>query len=125
MKIAITSQNFRTITGHAGKARRFLIFQQGETGRPTEVDRLDLPKEMSIHEFQGDTHPVFVADVLITGGCGLGFIHRMAAHDVQVLTTSESDPVRAADLVFSGERLPAAQPHEHAHPEPAGGVSIR
>ena len=39
MKIGITSQNFRTITGHAGKTRRFLVFepradgQIGETGR--------------------------------------------------------------------------------------------
>ena len=26
MRIAVTSQNFRTVTGHAGKARRFLVF---------------------------------------------------------------------------------------------------
>ncbi|MEW8693532.1 MAG: nitrogen fixation protein, partial [Candidatus Thiodiazotropha endolucinida] len=27
MKIAVTSQNFRTITQHAGKTRRFLIYE--------------------------------------------------------------------------------------------------
>jgi hypothetical protein len=26
MKIAVTSQNFSTITGHAGRARRFLMY---------------------------------------------------------------------------------------------------
>ena len=26
MRIAVTSQNFKTITGHAGKSRRFLIY---------------------------------------------------------------------------------------------------
>ena len=26
MRIGVTSQNFRTITGHAGKTRRFLIY---------------------------------------------------------------------------------------------------
>jgi hypothetical protein len=26
MRIAVISQNFKTITGHAGKSRRFLIF---------------------------------------------------------------------------------------------------
>jgi hypothetical protein len=27
MRIGVTSQNFRTITGHAGKTRRFLVYQ--------------------------------------------------------------------------------------------------
>jgi predicted Fe-Mo cluster-binding NifX family protein len=26
MKIAVTSQDFRTVTGHAGRARNFLIY---------------------------------------------------------------------------------------------------
>ena len=68
-----------------------------------------------MHEFRGDQHPVFAVDVMITGGCAEGFIHRMASHGVQVLATSETDPVAAAGLVFAGEPLPAAEPHEHDH----------
>jgi len=30
MRIGVTSQNFRTITGHAGKTRRFLVFESPE-----------------------------------------------------------------------------------------------
>ena len=59
MLIAIASQNFRTITPHAGKTRRFMIFdaQPGQT--PHEVDRLDLDKDQSIHEFnEAAPHPL-------------------------------------------------------------------
>ncbi|MEN8166818.1 MAG: nitrogen fixation protein [Pseudomonadota bacterium] len=114
MKIGITSQNFRTITGHAGKTRRFLIIGQDEAGKPVELDRLDLPREMSLHEYQVDDHPIFAVDVLICGSCGQGFIQRMASHGVQVITTSETDPYVAAKSVLSGEPLPAALPHDHS-----------
>jgi predicted Fe-Mo cluster-binding NifX family protein len=115
MKIGVTSQNFRTISGHAGKTRRFLIFGQDEAGKPVVLDRLDLPKEMSLHEYHGEDHPVFALDVIITGGSGQGFIQRMAAHGVQVIATSETDPYLAAGSVFCGEPLPAALPHDHQH----------
>ena len=115
MKIGITSQNFRTISGHAGKTRRFIIIGHDESGKLVELDRLDLPKEMTMHEYRGDDHPIFAVDVLISGGSGQGFIQRMASHGVQVLTTSETDPYAAASRVLRGEPLPAAAPHEHNH----------
>jgi predicted Fe-Mo cluster-binding NifX family protein len=115
MKIGITSQNFRTITAHAGKTRRFLILGQDAAGKPVEIERLDLPKEMSLHEYHGDDHPIYAVDFLITGGSGQGFIQRLAAHGVQVITTSETDPYQAAAKIFSGEALPPAKPHEHRH----------
>lgn len=78
MKIAVTSQNFRTITQHAGKTRRFLIYEQDpETGQAHELARLNLPKQMSMHKFRGDDHPIFKMDYLITGGSGQGFVQRM------------------------------------------------
>ncbi|KRT53551.1 NifB/NifX family molybdenum-iron cluster-binding protein [endosymbiont of Ridgeia piscesae] len=115
MKIAVTSQNFRTITGHAGKTRRFLIFGQDENGEVQELQRLDLPKAMSMHEFRGDEHPIFAVDVLITGGCGEGFIRRLGSYGVRVFPTSESDPQTAVRCVLTGTPLPAPQPHDHGH----------
>ena len=113
MKIGITSQNFRTITGHAGKTRRFLIYTPDNQGVPLETGRLDLPKEMSMHEFRGVEHPLDDLDVLITGSCGEGFLRRMAAKGVRVIATSETDPARAASMVLTGDDLPAAEPHSH------------
>jgi len=113
MKIGVTSQNFKTITGHAGKTRRFLVFSKNDQGNWLESERLNLPKEMSMHEFRGVKHPIDDLDVLITAGCGEGFIRRMAAKGIKVVTTSEPDPVFAVTQYASGETLPPAIPHTH------------
>jgi predicted Fe-Mo cluster-binding NifX family protein len=116
MKIAITSQNFRTVTGHAGKTRRFLVYEaDGENVR--EVGRLDLPKEQSFHELHGDApHPIDGVDVLVTGGCGENFVARMARRGIRVVATGETDPLTAATLVSTGRPLPPAAPHDHHAP---------
>lgn len=113
MNIAVTSQNFRTITGHAGKTRRFLVYTSPAENEWVETDRLDLPKEMSMHEFKGSSHPVDAFDVLITESCGDGFIRKMANRGIIVLTTSETDPLTAVKTYASGEHLPPAKPHSH------------
>lgn len=113
MNIAVTSQNFRTITGHAGKSRRFLVYTSPGEGEWVETDRLDLPKEMSMHEFKGGSHPIDAFDVLITGSCGDGFIRKMSMRGISVIATSESDPVIAVKAYAAGETLPPAKPHEH------------
>ena len=113
MKIGVTSQNFKTITGHAGKTRRFLVFTQDGEGKAVEIDRLDLPKALSMHEFRGDVHPIDDLEVLITGGCGDGFSQRMAGRGIRVVTTSETNPKKAVTAVFAGLTLPEAAPHAH------------
>jgi predicted Fe-Mo cluster-binding NifX family protein len=113
MRIGFTSQNFRTISGHAGKTRRFLVYEVEENGNITELERLDLPKEMAMHEFRGDDHPVFSFDLLITAGCGQGFINRLAQHQVQVVATSEEDPTQTINKLLRGETILPPQPHTH------------
>ena len=113
MKVAVTSQNFRTITGHAGKTRRFLVYQ-ADGGEVREIERLDLPKEQSFHELHGDApHPIDGVDVLVTASCGDHFVVRMARRGIQVVATGEPDPVTAARLVSTGQPLPPPAPHEH------------
>jgi len=103
MKIAVTSQNFRTVTGHAGRARRFIIYAVEADGEPREIDRLDLPREMAFHEFHGDDpHPIDGVDVVVTGGCGPGFPRRLAARGIRVVTTEEQEPLIAARAVVTG-----------------------
>lgn len=112
-QIAVTSQNFRTITGHAGKTRRFIIFSENSEGQWQESNRLDLPKELSMHEFKGKQHPIDDMDMLITAGCGAGFIRKMSARGIEVITTSESDPLVAVNRVYMGLALAPAEPHHH------------
>ncbi|MBK5959458.1 nitrogen fixation protein [Rhodoplanes elegans] len=117
MRIAVASQNFRTVTGHAGKSRRFLVFEAERGARPREVARLDLLKEMSIHEFQCDgPHPLFAVDAVIAGSAGAGFVRRMAEHGVTAVATAEPDPATAVAGFLDGTLAPAA-PHDHASPD--------
>ncbi|NVK20355.1 MAG: nitrogen fixation protein [Methylocystaceae bacterium] len=88
MLIALTSQNFKTVTKHAAKTRRFLVFKVDEKGQFSEVNRLDLPKDMSLHEVSRDVdHPIYLMDALIVGSCGENFKNRMASFNVDVHKT--------------------------------------
>ncbi len=113
MKIGFTSQNFKTITGHAGKTRRFLIYEVEENGNIIELARLDLPKEMALHNYQGQDHPIFDLDLLISASCGKGFKDRLERHGVQVFITGETSPNETIDKMIRGEELLPPQPHEH------------
>jgi len=66
-----------------------------------------------MHEFRGDEHPVDQADVLITAGCGNGFRRRMASRGIRVITTSETDPLTAAQAVVAGMPLPQTGSQRH------------
>ncbi len=107
MKFAVTSQNYRTITPHAGKTRKFLIFEAEPGSDPVESGRLNLPREMAFHNFHGQSeHPVDQVDVIIVGSCGEGFIRRLAERGVQVVATSETDPVKAIKDYLAGSIKP-------------------
>lgn len=47
MKVALTSQNVRTVAAHAGKARRFPICGIRCPCSLRAIERLDLPTEMA------------------------------------------------------------------------------
>ena len=113
MQIGVTSQNFRTITGHAGKTRRFLIFSSDNNKQWLETDRLDLPKEMAMHNFKGTDHPVDQLNVVITASCGDGFLRKMASRGIEVIQTAESDPMPAVNKFVHGQTLKPAEEHSH------------
>jgi len=114
MRIAVTSQNFRTVTGHAGKARRFMIFETAQDGRPILTARLDLEKQLSIHEHPATKpHPIDGIDVLISAGCGAGFVRKLAGRGIKVVLTGELDPMMAAAAVAAGSDLPAPMPDDN------------
>jgi len=116
MRIAVTSQNFRTVTGHAGRARRFIIFEADGREAPREIERLDLDADMAIHGYgPGRPHPLDTMQVLITGGAGEGFVRNLAARGVLVVATPETDPLRAVEAFFAGRVLSASEACNHDH----------
>ncbi len=130
MKIAVTSQNFRTITPHAGKTRRFLVYEIDPSGEVIEGERLDLDKMMTMHEFQGnqDAHPLDEMDVIISGSAGAGFVQRLHARGVRVVVTGETDPMQAiADLQNDRIKPPAPHScnhHNHHHSHTHHGIRV-
>jgi len=111
MRIGFSSQNFKTITGHAGRTRRFLVYDLGPDGMAIEAERLDLPLEMSMHEFHGTgAHPLDALDVLVTKECGAGFLNRMGERGVVVVTSPEdTDPASVLRGIAEG-RIDVSQP---------------
>ncbi|MGO3931455.1 NifB/NifX family molybdenum-iron cluster-binding protein [Rhodopseudomonas pseudopalustris] len=107
MLIAVASQNFWTVTAHAGKSRRFLVFKVAPCRAPLEVDRLELPKELTIHEFKGEgAHPLDAVDIVIAGSVGTGFVSRMAERGVRAVATSEINPAIAVARFVVGTLTP-------------------
>jgi len=102
MKIAVTSQNRRTVTSHAGRCRRFWIYAV-EEGAVAGRELLDLPREQSFHESRArDPHPLDGIDALISQGMGEGLIRRLAGMGARGYLTDESDPDGAVRLLLDG-----------------------
>jgi len=98
MKIAVTSQNRKIVTQHAGRCRKFWIFT---IEKKIIIDKklLELPKTQSLHESPThESHPLDDIDVLITAGMGQGMIKRLAQKNIEGLVTQESDPEEAVLL---------------------------
>ncbi|MEN8218773.1 MAG: NifB/NifX family molybdenum-iron cluster-binding protein [Pseudomonadota bacterium] len=114
MKIAITSQNKREVTGHAGKCRKFWIYEVSE-GKIGEKNLLDLPKEQSFHESSPHApHPLDGIQVFISGGMGAGLIRRLEVKGIEGIVTSEKSPDKAVAAYLDGS-LERLAPHHHGH----------
>jgi len=112
MKIAVTSQNRKTITEHAGRCRKFWVFVT-ENNKIVDRQLLELPKEQAFHESSPhEHHPLDDIDVLITGGMGQGLVMRLERKGIKGLITKESDPEQAVILYLNGS-LDSEQPHQH------------
>jgi predicted Fe-Mo cluster-binding NifX family protein len=92
MKIAVTSQNRKTVTQHAGRCRKFLLFHIVE-GQVAKKELLELPKEQSFRESSSQLpHPLDDIDVLITRGMGSGLAMRLKQKGIESVTTEDDDP---------------------------------
>ena len=102
MKIAVTSQDRKTITEHAGRCRKFWIFEI-EDQRITGHSLLELPKEQAFHDHAQDAaHPLDDVDVLISGGMGAGLMNSLARRGIKGVVTDESDPRQAVIAYLDG-----------------------
>ncbi len=113
MKIAVASQNRKSVTGHTGKCRKFWIYEVAAR-KITGKTLLELPREQSLHEHHdAESHPLAGVQVLITGGMGEGLARRLAGMGIEGLVTTESRPEQAVEAYLAGT-LPLGQPETHS-----------
>lgn len=110
MKIAIPTNNWLSVSGHAGQARCWLLYDL-EAHLPGEPlprpARVELAKEQLFHHFDDSlSHPLDGVEIVIAGSAGDGFIRHMRKRGADVLLTGEVSPAAALEHVIAGEALP-------------------
>lgn len=120
MHIAVTSQNRHSITGHAGKCRKFWVYDI-EQGSVKSKQLLELPITTTLHaQHHALPEPLAGINVLISGGMGAGLYHRLTQSGILPVITVEENPDKAiADFLANAlKRLPPQSHHschDHAH----------
>jgi len=114
--IAITCQNKKELSEHAGMCRNFFVYTVEGT-KILSKELLELTKEESLHnafhnpEMEGKSHPIFDVDILLVGGIGIRAINKLKTYGVATYIVQEKNPDIAVEKLLSGN-LEAAQ-----HPE--------
>jgi predicted Fe-Mo cluster-binding NifX family protein len=117
MKIAVTSQNRREITEHAGRCRKFWIYDI-EDKQIVDKNLLEIPAAQSFHESSPhDPHPLDNVAVLISASMGQGMVRRLAAKGIVAITTNDKDPDAAVVAYLEGrlQAITAGQGCNHGH----------
>ena len=114
MKIAVTSQNRKTITEHAGKCRKFWVYEVEED---VIVDKrlVEVAAEQSLHASHHRLAEALAGiNVLITGSMGFGLKDRLMQSGILPVITIEEDPDAAVAglLTNSLERLSIDRNHQ-------------
>lgn len=116
--VAITAQNKKEISEHAGKCLNFLIFTI-DNNSIVKQRLLELTKEETLHaHFQKENNStpksvLFDVDILLTRGIGSSAIQKLANHNVICYKIEETDPNTAIKKLIDGT-LEAISPISHA-----------
>ncbi|WP_051347272.1 NifB/NifX family molybdenum-iron cluster-binding protein [Thiomicrorhabdus chilensis] len=99
MKIALTSPNARTLSGHAGKCPGFLVFEITDR-QIIQQSHIKLNKEQVLRNLKGALsnqadHPLSDINVFVTQSLGEGLQRRLTEQNIEVFQTQENDPINA------------------------------
>jgi len=110
MKIAIPTKDWVAVSGHAGQARCWLVYDLTDERAGASLPqpaRVELTKEQLFHHFKDDApHPLDGVEIVVAGSAGDGFIRHMKTRGADVLLTGETDPATALTHIVAGEALP-------------------
>ena len=107
-QIAVSSQNRKTVTEHAGKCRKFWVFDILH-GQVTGKNLLELPIEETLHAATaGQAHALDEVSVLITAGMGGGLQQRLKQRGILGVVTAQTDLDQAVADFLAGKIEPFA-----------------
>lgn len=96
MKIAVTSQNRRSVTNHAGRCRRFWIFDI-VNNQVLAKTLLELNKGDALHDVAPDIPEALRSiDLFVTAGLCDNMKRRLERSGIEAKATRIEDPVQAA-----------------------------
>jgi len=118
MKIAATFQNGRTISGHAGKVNKFVVFTI-ENKEIVERVELNLDKDQAFHNILHDgvqpvpEHPLLHISALMGHNMAAGFFNKMRMNNIEAINVVELDPDLAIKQLLEGklEIIPVDEGH--------------
>jgi len=113
MKIAVAvTNNTHKVAGHAGRARRWLVYDITDPAEIPPPRRVDLEAEMVFHHYEGEgAHPLDGIEAVIALSAGDGFLRRLEQRGVHVALTAETDPAKAvADYLTECLASPRPRP---------------
>ena len=104
--VAVTFQNKKTVSSHAGKCRTYLIYTI-HNSMVESKKLLELTIKETLHSFfhnENSTkrHILFESDILLTKGIGNGAIEKLAKNGVACYKIEESDPDIAIEKLING-----------------------
>lgn len=100
LRIAVSSQNRKTVTDHAGRCRRFWVYEVRKNKVDTKTLR-ELTLEQTLHSSQlGDNHPLDDVHVMITAGMSPFLFQRLQRGGIKPYVTDEADPDKAVQMLL-------------------------
>lgn len=107
MKIAIATDDFDKVAGHAGQARHWLLYDCAPGIAAPAAQRIELERRQVFHHWESDApHPLDTVEVIVARSAGDGFLRRMQKRGVSILLTSETAAEPALRRILAGEALP-------------------
>jgi predicted Fe-Mo cluster-binding NifX family protein len=116
--IAVAVGEDGKIAAHAGRAPKWLVYVIASESAAQLAWTLDLTEIGSLHEWHlrgnGNRHPLHSVDVAIAGSAGDGVIRRLAERNTELVTTTETSPLKAIAAYLAGELAAGLPPDEQA-----------
>ena len=113
--VAVAVTNDGSITPHAGRALRWMVYIVSDEVEASLVWTLDLTDIGCLHEWHvrgdGNRHPLHFVDIAIAASAGEGVRRRLQQRNTELLTTIETNPDKAVKAYQTGN-LVGGLPHK-------------